>query len=88
MKVKFHNPEFPNDLEFDVGGLVLVNNKTVEFDKDQLDRYKAQHGVSLKDRLLTNEYATVDGRQGKVTYLHPAEDEPTETPEPEKEGDK
>lgn len=89
MKVKFHNPDFPNDIEFDVGGLVIINGKTVEFNKDQLDRYQAQHGVALKERLLNNEFATVDGKQGKVTYLHPAEDETdTNPPEPEKEGDK
>ena len=89
MKVKFHNPEYPNGMEFDFGGIVVVNGRTVDFNKDELDAYKARHGVNLKERLLTNEYATVDGTQGKVTYLHPVEDESsTQESEPEKEGDK
>ena len=94
MKVKFHNPEYPSGMEFDIGGLLLVNGRTVTFEKDELDTYKDRHGISLKDRLLTNEFATVDGTQGKVKYLHPeesveeAEDRLVEEVEAEKEGDK
>lgn len=92
MKVKFHNPEFPNGMEFDFGGVVVINGRTVEFEKDELDSYKSRHGVSLKERLLASEFATVDGTQGKVTYLHPEEtvEEAEEriTDEAEKEGDK
>lgn len=87
MKVKFHNPEFPNGLEYDIGGLLVVNGRTIEFTKEELDAYEKRNGVSLKERLLNNEFATVDGTQGKVTYLHPVEDETKES-EPEKEGDK
>lgn len=88
MKVKFHNPEYPNGTEFDFGGVCVVNGRTIEFNKDELDAYENRHGVSLKERLLANEYATVDGKQGEVTYLHPVEVEATTTSEPEKEGDK
>lgn len=75
MKVKFHNPEFPNDMEFDFGGISVINGKTVTLTDDQLLDYKAHHGVALKERLLANEFATVDGTQGKVKYLHPSEDD-------------
>lgn len=86
MKVKFHNPEFPDDIEFDFGGLAVINGKTVTFTKEDLDLYVARNGVELKERLLNNPYATVDGTKGEVTYLHPPENEAEK--EPEKEGDK
>lgn len=87
MKVKFHNPEYPSGLEFDFGGLLVVNGRTVDFDKEELDNYENKHGISLKERLLNNPYATVDGKQGKVTYLHPVEDEVVTESEPEKGGE-
>lgn len=87
MKVKFHNPEFPSGMEVDFGGLLVINGRTVEFSKDELDAYKQRHGVDLKSRLLNNPFATVDGKQGEVTYLHPVEEEVSQESEPEKGGE-
>lgn len=92
MKVKFHNPEYPSGMEVDFGGLLVINGRTVEFDKEELDAYKGRHGVTLKERLLNSPFATVDGKQGEVTYLHPVEDSTSEVvseeSEPEKGGEK
>lgn len=91
MKVKFHNEEYPNDLEFDFGGVILINGKTVKFEDEELDAYEARHGRKLKDVLLANQYATVDGIKGEVTYLVPETPEPGAAipiePDVEEEGD-
>lgn len=84
MKVKFHNPEYPDDIEFDFGGLAVINGKTVTFTKEELELYEVRNGVALKDRLLVNPFATVDGTRGEVTYLHPVEEIAVEE---KKEGD-
>ena len=89
MKVKFHNPEFPSGMEFDFGGILVINGRTVTFTPEEVEAYKIRHGVSLKERLLTNEFITVDGTQGEVKYLHPNETvEESAVEEVTKEGDK
>lgn len=87
MKVKFHNPEYPNEVEFDFGGILLINGRTVTISDDELKQYEARYGAKLKDRLLVNEFATVDGKKGEVTYLTPEEPVVEVETEPEKEGD-
>jgi len=92
MNVKFHNPELPKDMEVDVGGLCLINGKTVKFTAEELELYEVRHeGQSLKSRLSTNPFAEVDGVAGKVKYLHPenqVEESEATSDEKPKEGDK
>lgn len=89
MNVKFHNPELPKDMEVDVGGLCVVNGKTVKFTTEELELYKMRNdGASLKERLSTNPFAEIDGVAGKVTYLHPEDQEVVSDEDKVKEGDK
>lgn len=79
MIVEFHNPEFPEGFELDVGGVVVVNGQSVEFEEEQLVRFEARNGISLREHLLKNQFAVIDGARGEVKYLHPVEETVEET---------
>lgn len=90
MNVKFHNPEMPTGMEVDVGGLLLINGRKMEVTDEELEAYKVRHGETLKTRLSTNPFVEIDGKAGKVKYLHPQSVEESEATSDEtpKEGDK
>lgn len=78
MKVKFENDEFPDKTEFDIGGLLLVNNEEVSFDDDEVQMYESRNGRSLVEALAGVVGATVDtrtlGKDDKVKYKEVQED--------------
>jgi len=80
-------------MEIDVGGLCVINGKTVKVSAEELELYETRHGgQSLKDRLSTNPFVEIDGVAGKVIYLHPEnqveEKEGASDEDKAKEGDK
>jgi hypothetical protein len=88
MNVKFHNPELPSGMEVDIGGILLINGKSMKVDDDELEMFKARNGETLKARFSTNPFVEIDGKPGKVKYLTPDESEATTDTEPPKEGEK
>lgn len=95
MKVEFYNPEFPEGMEFEVGGVLLVNGgEAVEIDEAEERRFFANHGEELKDVFLRNQFMKVGGKKGQVVYLEDTEEvvepdvvNPTTDDSPEKEGE-
>lgn len=61
LKVGFHNPDFPDDVIFDLGGIPVPNNGSVELSYDDELRFFATHRSKVKDRLKDNEYVTIEG---------------------------
>jgi hypothetical protein len=99
MKVEFYNPEMPEGMEVEVGGVLLVNGgDSVEITEEDEAKFLANHGRELKEHFLGNQFMKVGSQKGKVVYLdqedvvedfepHPElSDEPT-TESPEKEGE-
>lgn len=64
MRVKFHNPDYPEGMEFEVGGILLPNGEDVVLDPETEEYYGNLVG-DLKHYLLQNRHMTVDG-QGYV----------------------
>lgn len=81
MRVEINNPEFVEGTEFDIGGLLLVNGKAVEFSDEDAELYEAKHGQSLKKALNGVRYVKVGGKRST------ADAEATQEVTPEKEGE-
>jgi hypothetical protein len=71
MQVKFHNEEYPEGLEFDVGGLLLPNKQVVVITQEEQEYLEGVHGVPLKEYLSRNPNMVVDG----VTYVPPPQEQ-------------
>jgi len=61
MRVEFNNPEFPEGMEVEVGGILLVNGESVEIDEDALSFFEAREGRSYREALQTVQFVKVDG---------------------------
>lgn len=70
MQVKFNNPEYPEGMEFDIGGFLFPNGQIVVISEEDQALYMARHGISLEEALAANQFASVDG----VSYV-PVDDE-------------
>jgi hypothetical protein len=83
IEVKIDHPEFPKDMEFDLGGILALNGKAVKLDEDAELAFVARHRQSVKDKLANNEYITVSGTAkygpSEVEKMFPEPD--TEQPE-------
>ena len=89
MNVKFHNPELPSGMEVDIGGILLINGKSMKLDDEEIEAFKNRNGETIKQRLSTNPFIEIDGKAGKVKYLVPDEEsEDVSIPNPDEEGDK
>jgi hypothetical protein len=77
IEVKIDHPEFPKDMEFDLGGILALNGKAVKLDEDAELAFVARHRQSVKDKLANNEYITVSG----TAKYGPSEEPDTEQPE-------
>jgi hypothetical protein len=71
MQVKFHNEEYPEGLEFDVGGLLLPNKQVVVITEEEKEYLEGVHGEPLKEYLSKNPHMIVDG----VAYVPPPQEE-------------
>ena len=88
MNVKFHNPEMPDGMEVDIGGLLLLNNKKMTVTDEEVEMFKTRNGETIKQRLGTNPFIEIDGKVGKVKYLTPdPESEDVSIPNPDEVGD-
>jgi hypothetical protein len=65
MRVEFSNPEFPSGLEFDVGGLKLINGEAVELTEEDIAAYEARNSVSVRDSLSSVQFIAIDGQSFK-----------------------
>lgn len=54
MQISFHNEEVPDGVEFDMGGILLVNGETTEISQEEEDLYEVKHGTTLKEATSRN----------------------------------
>lgn len=54
MQISFHDEEFPDGVEFDLGGILLVNGETIVVSEDEENLYYAKHGETLKEAVSRN----------------------------------
>lgn len=61
VEITYNNPDFPKDTEFDVGGVLVKNGKTVKLDEEAELAFVSRHQKAVKDKLSNNEHLTVGG---------------------------
>lgn len=61
LSISFHNPDFPDDIPFDVGGIEVPNNGSVSLDYDQELLFYAKYREKVKDYFKDNQLVTVEG---------------------------
>lgn len=61
LSVSFHNPDFPDGVVFDIGGLAVPNNGSVELDAATELGFYARHRQDVKEYYKGNEYVDVSG---------------------------
>jgi hypothetical protein len=61
LSIKFHNPDFPDDIVFGVGGIAIPNGTSVELDYDAELSFYARHGKKIKDYFADNDYVEING---------------------------
>ena len=61
LSVKFHNPDFPDDIVFDIGGIAVPNGSSVEVDDEAELKFYATHGKILKDYFKDNKQVEISG---------------------------
>jgi len=62
VKVGFHNPDFPDGVVFDIGGIAVPNNGTTELDHDQEIAFYARTGKSVRDYYKDDKKVTIEGK--------------------------
>ena len=62
MRVNFHNPELPDDVEVDIGGLLLVNNQSVDVDEEQQSEFEARNGKTIEEAMTRVQFVKVGGK--------------------------
>lgn len=77
MRVEFNHPDFPSGIEFDVGGLLLLNGEPRELTDEEIESYEARNSKSAKEGLSGVMFVTVDGQ----SYEPPVTVVVDETPE-------
>lgn len=91
LSVGFHNPDFPDDIVFDVGGIAIPNNGSVELDHDAELLFYARYQKGVKDYFKDNPHITISGStelSKAERAMYPGEEEvSTETIIPEGEVD-
>lgn len=61
VEIKMDHPHFPKDYEFDLGGVLVPNGKSVKLDDEQELSFVARHQKAVKEKLGNNEFITVSG---------------------------
>lgn len=73
MRVKYHQPEYEEGLEFDIGGLLFPNGEELEVSDEELETYEAKNDAPLDEALSSVQFAEVDGK----AYVPPPDPETT-----------
>ena len=62
VKVGFHNPDFPDGITFDIGGIAVPNNGSTELTYEQELRFYAERRQSIRDYFKDSPHVTVEGK--------------------------
>jgi len=62
LKVGFHNPDFPDGVMFDIGGISVPNNGSTELDHQQELQFYARNAQNVRDYYKDNDYVTIEGK--------------------------
>lgn len=65
--IGFKNPDFPDDIIFDLGGIAVPNGGSVELDKDAELAFFAKYGQTVKDYFKDNSMVQVSGKSELTT---------------------
>ena len=92
LSVSFHNPDFPDGIVFDIGGVAVPNNGSTELDANAELMFYATHRQNVKDYYKDNSYVTVSGtteltKADRANYPGDDEEVFTETIVDPEEGD-
>ena len=68
MRVEIFNEEFPLGMEFDFGGLLLINGEEVEVDEDQEATFVTRNSKTVAELAVGNKSIKVDG---VTLYIEP-----------------
>jgi hypothetical protein len=61
LRVGFHNPDFPDDIPFDIGGIIVPNGGEVELTEEQELGVIARHSMAVRDRFAGNKNVHISG---------------------------
>jgi hypothetical protein len=61
VEITMDHPDFPKGTEFDLGGVLVPNGKTVKLSDDAELSFVSRHHQAVKDKLGNNEYVKVGG---------------------------
>lgn len=78
MQVKFFNEEYPVGIEFDIGGILLINGESIDVSDEQAEQFENRNGKTLVEALESNPNA-VDFYKPEVTYVPTPQLEVVET---------
>lgn len=57
MQVTFHNEEFPDGVEFDMGGLLFINGEVNVVSDEQKETFELKNGKTLEEALKSCSHA-------------------------------
>ena len=61
LSISFHNPDYPDEIVFDIGGIAVPNNGTKELDAEAELAFFARHGEKVKEFYKDTPYVSVSG---------------------------
>ncbi len=83
VEVTLDHPDYPKGMEFDIGGILVENGKSISLDEDQELAFVGRNRVAVKDKLSNSPYIKVTGSPrygaGEVKKMFPAA-QPVEAP--------
>ncbi len=83
MEITVDFPDYEDEIEIDLGGLLVVNRESTEISEDQELSFVARHGKSVREHLEGNPNVKV---AGKAIYT-PSKVEQLELPQTEGSGE-
>lgn len=80
LKVSFHNPDYPDGIIFDIGGIAVPNGGSTELSEEEELRFYAKYHETPKDYFKGSKQVKVEGSQElsnaqKKDYPGPDSDE-------------
>jgi hypothetical protein len=61
LKLSYHNPAFPKDQEFDLGGVLVKNGSSITLSEEQELSMAARFGTTVKEHFKESEDVKVEG---------------------------
>lgn len=84
LSIEYKNPDFPDGVEFDIGGILVVNGEATSVSEEDELRYVSRRRVAVRDGLANSTYASVSGDAflppSKVADMYPQVEEEAATP--------